>query len=96
MHLKKSIPTPSPCSRSAAACFIIYCCLFLPLRRERKLVPLSNLLHSQDIQKMCANKQRADVPYSLHSLPVRPACWVGVENESNWRSGVDKIRGERQ
>lgn len=45
---------------------------------------------------MYANKQRADVPYYLHSLPVRPACLVGVDNESTWQSGLDKIRGERQ
>lgn len=45
---------------------------------------------------MCTNKQRSDVPFPLPFLPVSAACRVGVENEWKWRSGVDKIRGERQ
>lgn len=47
-------------------------------------------------KKMCTNKQRSDVPFPLPFLPVSAACRVGVENEWKWRSGVDKIRGERQ
>lgn len=96
---KKSTSTPSPCSRTAADCFIIYCCLFLSLRREGKLVQWikSTLFKKKNTEKkMCTNKQRSDVPFPLPFLPVSAACRVGVENEWKWRSGVDKIRGERQ
>lgn len=46
---------------------------------------------------MCTDPQRTDARLSVPPfLPANAACQVGVENEWNWRSGVDKIRGERQ
>ncbi len=59
-----------------------------------KVTPLSKPLGSNT--KMYTNPQRSDACLSPSSLPANAACQVGVENEWNLRSSVDKIRGERR